>query len=321
MFKTALAACLLLLTAIAPPAAEARVRHVMVVVMENTNGAKSGGLPYIYGNIDEAPYINTELLPRYAYAVNFSDPVPLGIPSEPHYVFLEAGTNSFADFTFDGGITGDFDPSARRSTASSAHLAAQIRSTNGRVTWMAYQEGMNAKKGTCPVNSDQQTHYAAKHNPFVFFRDVSGDPPAKDNTYCAAHMRPYAALKADMAANRVADYAFITPDLCHDMHNTCGSKSRIRNGDDWLKAEMPAMIAWATRNDGVIFLAWDEGHGTRNLPFLAIGPMVKTGFAGTVPYDHGSIIKTVERIFGLPPLATVADKNDLSDLFRPGALH
>lgn len=305
-------------------AADARtaapIRHVVVIVMENTNAEKFGSAPYIYGNAADAPYINSVLMPRYAHALNFRDPLPMGVPSEPHYVWLEAGTNSLPDFTFGEGISGDFDPSGLRSTASSDHLAAQIEATNGRVTWMAYQEGINDKTGACPINSSRETHYAAKHNPFVFFQDISGNPPSKDNEYCAAHNRPLSALAKDMARGRVASYVFVTPDLCHDMHDKCGNPSRVRNGDDWLKSELPAMIDWAGRNSGVIFLTWDEGHETRKLPFLAIGPMVRKGYAGPVAYDHGSVIRTVERIFGLPVLKTVAGGNDLGDLFQAGAM-
>jgi phosphatidylinositol-3-phosphatase len=319
-----LAALLFLLGAdicVAAEQSSPKIRHVIVIVMENTNAEKSGSAPYVYGNGEDAPYINTVLMPRYAHAVNYTDPMPLGIPSEPHYVYLEAGTNSFPDFTFGEGIAGDLDPSKLRSTASTDHLTAQIEAANGRVTWMTYQEGLSDKTGACPVNSDHGTHYGAKHNPFVFFQDVSGNPPSKTNGYCAAHTRPYAALASDMAADRVANYVFVTPDLCHDMHDKCGNKSRVRNGDDWLKSELPAMIDWVNRRNGVIFLAWDEGHESRKLPFLAIGPMVRNGYAGPVIYDHGSLIKTVERIFGLPYLATVTGKNDMSGLFKPGAFH
>ena len=297
----------------------AAISHVIVIVMENTNAEKSGGAPYIYGNAADAPYINSVLLPRYAHAVNFRDPLPLGVPSEPHYVWLEAGTNSFEDFTFKEGLTGDFDPSVLRSTASADHLTAQIEATGGRVTWMAYQEGMSSETGACPVNSSGKTRYAAKHNPFVFFQDVSGLPPSKSNAYCAAHHRPLSALAKDMARGVVANYVFVTPNLCHDMHDKCGNPSRVRNGDDWLKAELPAMIGWANHSKAVIFLVWDEGHETRKLPFLAIGPQVRKGYAGPVAYDHGSIIRTVEKVFGLPVLGTVRGSRDLGDLFQAGA--
>jgi phosphatidylinositol-3-phosphatase len=314
------AACLSLFAPICAAGSASALNHVFVIVMENTNAEPHDGAPFIYGNTEDAPYINGELMPKYAHAANFMDRLALAVPSEPHYVLMEAGTNVFADFTFGDSTNSDGDPSSTRGTASPDHLTNQMRATGGRVEWMSYQEGLSEKTGACPINSSLATHYGAKHNPFVFFQDVSGNPPSKTNEYCAAHHRPYSALAADMAANAIADYVFITPDLCHDMHDSCGNPSRVRNGDDWLRAELPAMIDFVDTHSGVIFLAWDEGKETQRIPFLAIGKSVKKGFAGGEPYDHRSIIKTVEKIFGLPVLEKVKGSRDLSDLFEAGAL-
>jgi phosphatidylinositol-3-phosphatase len=319
--KIALLALLLPLFVSGAAVGAGSIKHVVLIVMENTNAEKHGeDSRYIYGNVKDATYINNELMPRYARAANFRESLALAVPSEPHYVFMEAGTNSFADFTFGDDALADSDPSALRSTASTAHLVSQIRATDGRVTWMSYQEGLSEKTGACPIKSSAATHYAAKHNPFVFFQDVAGNPPSKTDQYCAAHHRPYTSLAADMAADRLASYVFVTPDLCHDMHDECGNESRVNNGDDWLRAELPAMISYANAHDGVIFLAWDEGKGTRKLPFLAVGKSVRKGFAGPAQYDHGSIIKTVERIFGLPVLEAVKGSRDLAGLFEAGTL-
>ena len=103
------------------------LKHVIVIAMENTNAEPHNGAPFIYGNVTDAPYINGELLPRYAHAANFRDTLRLSVPSEPHYVLMEAGTNVFADFTFGGETLADGDPSAQRSTASTDHLVSQIR--------------------------------------------------------------------------------------------------------------------------------------------------------------------------------------------------
>jgi len=292
------------LAAIVSPAAAGSIKHVFVIPMENHDKAQ------IYGNTRDAPYIQT-LLRDYASATDFRDELP-DLKSEPHYIWMEAGTNAFTGYTFEK----DAGPSQKNSTSSTAHLVTQIRKAN--LTWMSYQEGQGAETGDCPIASSG--FYAAKHNPFVFFRDVSGDPPSKANVYCAAHHKPYSAFAADLKAGRVADYVFITPNLCHDMHGApgCGLGNRIETGDAWLKSELPRLIAWADAHAGVIFLTWDEGSATRQIPFLAIGPGVKHGYTGGQRYDHGSIVKSVERIFGLPILATVRDKNDLSDLFRFG---
>src|SRR5205807_5758348 len=119
---------------------------------------------------------NNTLIPNFARATNFRDPLP-GLDSEPHYIWMEAGTNKFKDRTFDS----DGDPSSSNSTASTDHLVTQIEKS-GTLTWMTYQEDIGPKTGQCPVVSNFP--YAAKHNPFVFFHDVSGKPPRKDNEFC-----------------------------------------------------------------------------------------------------------------------------------------
>ena len=104
----------------APPSAGAAVtasaiKHVFVIAMEN-HGASD-----IYGNVTHAPYINNTLLPMYGRATNFIDKLPQ-LNSEPHYLWMEAGTNAFSDHTF----TTDNNPSSSNSTSSKAHLSTQI---------------------------------------------------------------------------------------------------------------------------------------------------------------------------------------------------
>jgi hypothetical protein len=177
---------------------------------------------------------------------------------------------------------------------------------------------MNEKTGACPIRSYE--FYAAKHNPFIFFRDVSGDPPSTDNAYCASHHKPYSALAADLAADQVAPYAFITPDQCHDMHGQrgCPGMDLVRAGDDWLKSELPRLIAYAEQHSSVIFLVWDEGDGTLKLPFLAIGPMIKPRFSAAARYTHSALLKSVELMLDLPMLPAVTNAPDLGELFKPG---
>src|SRR5512138_2085963 len=61
------------------------IQHVFVIAMENHDASQ------IYGNTTNAPYINGTLMPAFARATSFGDPLALSIPSEPHYVFMEAG--------------------------------------------------------------------------------------------------------------------------------------------------------------------------------------------------------------------------------------
>mgnify|MGYP000081216525 CR=1 FL=1 len=284
----------------------ANIEHVFIIMMENQNASD------IYGNA-KAPYLNS-LMKTYAYAANFGDVVSASIPSEPHYIWLEAGTNVFADRTF----TSDADSSSTNSTGSTAHLVNLL--TSKGLTWTAYQEDINSTTGACPIKSSGA--YAAKHNPFIFFRDISGSPPSKTNAGCAAHNKPMTALGADLASGAVANYNLITPNLCHDMHGSLSCPfSAIQAGDTWLKNNLPALIAYANANKGVIFINWDEPEGDPTQPFIAVGPHIKTGYRGTVAYNMSSVLKSLQQIFAVTPLlghAADASTNNLSDLFVSG---
>jgi hypothetical protein len=284
------------------------IKHVFVIAMENHDAKE------VYGDTTDAPYINGTLIPAYAHSTNFNDDLALSLPSEPHYVWIEGGTNAFSDHTF----TTDNDPSSSNSTSSTAHLSTQIKNATNGVTWRSYQEGLDSSTGTCPIHSSG--FFAAKHDPFVFYQDTSGKPPSATDSYCASHHSPYSSFASDLGAGNVASYTFITPDLCHDMHGAsgCPDSDLIQQGDEWLSSELPRIITYVKANAGVIFVEWDEGDATLVMPFLAIGPGVKTNYTGTVKYNHSSIVKSVETILDLPILSKVSSANDLSDLFESG---
>jgi phospholipase C len=282
------------------------IQHIFVIALEN-HGASD-----IYGNVASAPYINNTLLPMYGRATNFIDKLPT-LVSEPHYVWMEAGTNAFADHTF----TNDNNPSSTNSTASTKHLSTQIIAAGS--TWLSYQEGINGTTGACPIGGSG--NYAPKHDPFIFFRDVSGAPPSKTNAFCAAHHKALTALATDLANNTVAAYNFITPNQCHDMHsNSCaGSADPIKQGDDWLSTNVPAIITYVNAHQGVLFIVWDEPVGsTGTIPLIVVGPHVKPNHAGSVQYSHSSLVKSVEEILVLPTLATVSSDNGFTDFFDAG---
>jgi hypothetical protein len=288
----------------APPPSRG-IQNVFMILMENHNWSELSTSP-------SAPYIQS-LLAGGAHCEQYYNP-PGMHPSEPNYIWLEAGDNF--------GFTTDDDPDpATHHISSTQHLASLLDAAG--LSWRAYEEDMPA--GTCPVASTGL--YAAKHNPFVFFDDTSGGISAGD-AYCAAHNIPYssAQLTADLGAGSVASYTFITPNLCNDMHNNtgCGSSDSIKNGDDFLASIVPIIQASAAyQTGGVIFITWDECEVPTGAPDVPIGmivlsPFAKPGYASTRRYDHSSTLKTIQEIFGVSPLlghAADAGTSDLSELF------
>lgn len=271
---------------------------VFVILMENHNWQDIKGSP-------SAPYING-LLATAAHCEQYFSPPGIH-PSEPNYIWIEAGDNY--------GITTDNPPgtgSSENHVDTTSHLVTQLEAA-GR-TWKSYQEDISGTD--CPLVA--VNNYAPKHNAPVFFPDVT-DGFSPTSQRCITHVRPYTELAADLAKDTVADYNFITPNLCDDMHNTCAPLSdQVKQGDTWLSTELPKILASKAYADGaVVFITWDENEaGNFPIGFIALSNGVKKGYASMGHYTHSSLLRTVQSIFGLQPfLKDAANANDLADLF------
>jgi phosphatidylinositol-3-phosphatase len=271
--------------------AKQSVKTVWVIVMENHSWRD------IHGNA-AAPYINDTLLKIGAHAENYTN---AGIhPSEPNYIWLEAGD--------DLDISDDDDPSANYRTTKN-HLTNQLEAVG--VSWRAFPEGIDGD--ACPVQSGGA--YKAKHVPFVYFDDVT-DGRNVASARCIEHVRPYGELLSN-----VGRYNFITPDQCHDMHDGgCEAGEPITNGDRWLSREIPKIMESAEYKDGgAIFVTWDEGTGDEDAPLgmIVLSPFAKAGYSSSVAYTHGSMLRTVQDIFAVRPyLRDAARAENLADLFN-----
>ena len=271
---------------------------VFVIVMENSNWSEIRGS-------EAAPYLNKVLLPEAAHAEEYYNP-PGVHPSEPNYLWLEAG----AAF----GITNDHDPATNHQNTS-MHLVTLLDQKG--VSWKSYQEDISGTD--CPLTANGL--YAPKHNPMVYFDDVT-DTNNPDSPYCIAHVRPLSELTADLQNNSVAGYNFIVPNLCNDMHGNirCILSDRIQNGDDWLANNVPNILnSPAYAHGGVLFITWDEGSGGSDGPIglLALSPKARGGgYSNTIHYTHSSLLRTIQEIFGVTPLlGDAAQATNLSDLF------
>lgn len=176
--------------------------------------------------------------------------------------------------------------------------------------------------------------YAAKHDPFVYFHSIIDDPAR-----CAAHVVSLAHLAEDLhSIATTPNYGFIVPNLCNDGHDTpCvdGRPGGLVTINAFLAEWVPRILqAPAFRADGLLIITFDEAAGggrdgsssccgERGLPgaryapgisgpgggrigALVLSPFATPGTASTVPYNHYSLLKTVEAIFALPPLGYAA---------------
>ena len=288
-----------------PHPALSQIKHVFVIVEENHDWSA------IKGN-KNAPFINGTLLIKGAYTSQYYN-VPKDLsalhPSEPNYILMEAGRIAFSDHTF---TTNDV-PSVKNSTSSQDHFVKLLEKQG--LTWKSYQEDISGTN--CPIANVNK--YAAKHNPYVFFQDITGNPPSESNSYCKDHNRPFNELKADLQSGNVPNYVFITPNLDNDMHD--GS---IAQADKWLSEVVPTIVNSKTfQQDGALFITWDEGNGLSDennpIGMMMLSRFIKLGYTNSIEYSHVSYVKTIQEIFNISPLvggAADSSTQDLSDFFQ-----
>jgi phospholipase C len=205
------------------------------------------------------------------------------------------------------GIIDDNEPPFH-SASTTDHLADYLEKAN--ITWKAYEESIDGT--TCPMA--ETVLYAPKHDPFVYFSDIN-DNVNPASVRCLAHVRPFTELATDIASGNVARYNFVTPNLCHDMHDCA-----VAAGDAWLAANLPVILgSSAYKSGGAVFLTWDEADdGDGPIGMIMLSPRGKAGYSNSIHYDHSSLLKTLQEIFGVGPLLRHAgdpSTSDLSDLF------
>jgi phosphatidylinositol-3-phosphatase len=278
---------------------------VYLIVLENHNWTGSGGI----SGSAEAPYINQTLVPMAAVANNYFNPYGIH-PSLPNYLWMEAGTNF--------GIRADENPSQLH-LGTHAHLSTLLQ--NAGIPWRAYEDSTSG--AVCPLTPEGPTDstgaevYQPRHNPYVYFDDVTNDRnPHSAN--CIAHLRPLAELESDINRGTIGRYNFVTPNLCHDGHDSCGG-NEIAHIDSFLKSTLPVIFNSPQYKAGrvTILIVGDEAaNGDGPIPFLALGHGVKKGYKNEVRYTHSSLLRTLEEIFNVRPfLGYAASSNDLRDLF------
>ena len=356
---------------------EGHRRTVFVIAMENHNWTQPSTTTSpqpVFMNPD-APFINSlvngssGISDQVAYATNYLN-AGVGVhPSEPNYIWAEAGQN-FGVFNDDTPYHADCSPDTVQTTDQ--HLSAFLLKKHR--TWKSYQEdadvdvttnvplpksawtvpllnlsGAFGAGGLNAYNYSPQYNYAAKHNPMVFFTDTNGGCNTTATNPLRSHYAPLQQFTLDLQNDDVSDYNWITPNQFNDMHTTLsngyggpvgspdkGDGGRIAQGDNFVARIVPLIMASdAYKHDGVIVLWWDESEGgdtpAFTLPFIVISRDAHENvggrpFASSIQYSHSSFLRTMQEIFdvdpdaGFPFLGAAATANDLSALFKHGAI-
>jgi phosphatidylinositol-3-phosphatase len=236
------------------------------------------------------------------------------------------------------GATGGLDIPA--ATYNAMTIADQLVAMGK--SWKSYQESLPASgadrvdysdgvfSNLSAVNqANVAKQYAVKHNPFVYFADVQQNTDPKNGLNNVVGFDGVNGLFADLRAGDVPNFSFIAPNQCHDMHGLgnagvfCATDATtIQMGDATVKTLVTAIKGSDVWKEGrnAIIVMWDENDFS-NSPNL-VGMIVDTnygagGIKSSVPYNHHSLLKTLEAGFGLACLNHACDANVqvMTDMF------
>jgi acid phosphatase len=254
--------------------------HVVTIIFEN----------HEYGSIigsSSAPYFNS-LAKQYGLGTSYD-----GImhPSLPNYMALTGGRTVFTT-------------DCAGCTTSAPSIVDQVEQS-GRA-WRGYMESMSS-----PCLPTDSGLYAQKHNPFVHYSGL-----LNDRARCESHVVPSSNLLTDLRNGDLANYTWITPNMCNDMHD-CS----IGTGDAWLAGLVPKILASpAWDRNSVLFIVFDEGTtssgGGGRIPFLVVSGRTPAGLKVGTTYNHYNLLATIEQSWGLPRLGAAAGAAVLSEFFR-----
>jgi phosphatidylinositol-3-phosphatase len=258
----------------APPAAW---RHVIWIFLENHSYGQ------IVGN-GEARFINRTLIPDCGLATNFHN---ITHPSLQNYI---AATSGLA-FPALGALAHDCNPvgGCRTGAESIFQLAP---------SWRVYAESMPRHCYHWPFGG-----YVASHNPAPYYASLTG---------CSDFDLGYRAFRRDLDADTLPAFAFVTPNLCHDMHSCA-----VGTGDAWLAHAIAHIVGSAAyrRGDTAVFVTFDEGdkggsndcatnRSDANCHVLTavVSPSTPPHTRARALFNHYSLLRTTEEMLGLEPL-------------------
>lgn len=219
-------------------------------------------------------------------------------------------------------------------TIRKPNLADQLTALG--LNWKAYEESLpspGAADVTFPKPGDPEHRpaalYASKHNGFMAFASVQDDPHRAD------HIVGFDVLDADLLSGKMPAFAHIVPNQCNDMHGVKGDNvpddctkdneaGRIARGDAYAGKLVDKIMhspVWVAPGNNAIVVTFDEASHhiypgdplgccawDPTIPSLAGGGRIATivitnhgprGLQDPTPYNHFSLLRTVEDAFGI----------------------
>ena len=260
--------------------------RVVVIVMEN----------HEYGSIMDPSSDATYLRSLASGGVTLTNLYATSHPSLPNYLALTSGSTH--------GISSD----CTTCLVDGRNLVDQL--AHASIDWKAYMESIPS---ACYTGAQSGSYYM-KHDPFMYYTDVRNDPAR------CKRVVPLQQLTRDLAANALPRFAWITPNICNDMHN-CS----VAIGDRFLHAWVPRILPQLS-TDGIVIVLFDEGDTSLgccggqaaggHIAGLIAGPGAAAGVTVATNVDQYSVLRLIEDVWGLRHLGSASSAPGISG-WRP----
>ncbi len=303
--------------------------HIVVIVEENKDFSQVMN-PAIAPNITKLARENGsagnffgEVHPSEANYLAFLGGDTFGIHDDDAFYCTPGSMAAYCDHANQPGYVAH--------TVEAQHLGDQLHVKG--LTWKGYYESIPEPGSLKVISGDARVGvgaglsslYASKHSGFANFRDVQDDPAR------ASLLVGFEQLDADIKAEKLPSFALVVPNQCNEMHGLSGEgvpldcsggqvEQLIGRGDrviGTLVAKLQGTAAWKSRQNMAIVITFDEGSGgskggccsvTPNAPSNYGGGHIPTivitnhgprGLRDATPYNHYSLLRTMEDAFGI----------------------
>ena len=250
------------------PLAGVAIGHVVIVMEENANFSS------VVGN-SSMPYLNS-LIATYGLATQYYANTH---PSIGNYEMLVTGQ-----------VLTNNDSETPESFPISVDNIVRELSANGK-TWRAYAEDLPS----VGYLGGDTGNYAVRHVPLAYLTDV------QDSATTRQGLVPFTQFATDMAAGKLPNFSFVTPNLCNDAHN-CS----LGTADARLKTQIaPLLTSSPFKADGLLIITFDESsnddtHGGGRVAAVFVSPAFsKKGYQSTTFYQHQSTLRLMLQSLGV----------------------
>ncbi len=294
--------------------------RIIVIVMENHSFDDIIGATDLSGNHLLAPFFT-----QIAQASGLST-LYFGVahPSLPNYLSMIAG-NSFG--IHDDNASCYAVPRAPSRPCHGFTTKNLVDSLDAAgISWASYNQSMPHEGflgAQYPSKGDGL--YRQKHNPFMYFKDIA------TNKTRLTRIRTFGALMYTLNNKLLPRFSYIVPDECHDMHGSVPycpgpNDALIEAGDSEVEHLVQAIIGSGSfTRRSLMFITFDEGDNNLGCcdspPVQAGGHLPTIVIAGVPgvrlsaqPYNHYSLLATIETLWGLPKLGYTRDRNKVKPM-------